>query len=368
MSKDNLDNISDELLASFLDGNTSPKQTMRVINAMRKDKVLQETVVTSSRVDSLFDNNTSLYTVLPMERMAAQAENNLCDFECEKQILQTFNIPFDESELSQTATCNHWLKKEGTPLYQIGRLLEKYGLAVRRIYNNTVDDIANVINNDGQVIIIVNCERLKGYAKKETDPFHAIVLLNIDMQKSIAEVFDPASENCKDSYPLGILVEAWKETNFYCVEAYERKHQPKYHPQPIDSNDIELDTNLLDLREAIAENAHDIWASARIREGWTYGPQRNDTLKQTPDLVPYFDLPDSEKQYDRDLAMETIKLVKKLGYDFIKKNNSELYHILYRKLSHIDDVSCCSNCGAPIFREQLYCERCGKKIRWQDLT
>ena len=75
----------------------------------------------------------------------------------------------------------------------------------------------------------------------------------------------------------------------------------------------------MELREAIAENAHDVWASARIKEGWTYGQVRNDEKKQHPDLIPYSALPDSEKEYDRLMAMDTIKLVKKLGFDIVKQ-------------------------------------------------
>lgn len=39
------------------------------------------------------------------------------------------------------------------------------------------------------------------------------------------------------------------------------------------------------LREAIAENAHEVWAAARIKEGWTYGKGRDDANKKYPDLT-----------------------------------------------------------------------------------
>ena len=74
----------------------------------------------------------------------------------------------------------------------------------------------------------------------------------------------------------------------------------------------------MDLREAIAENAHDVWAEARIEEGWTYGPVRDDAHKKHPDLIPYSALPESEKEYDRIMAFNTIKLVRKLGFKIVK--------------------------------------------------
>lgn len=87
-----------------------------------------------------------------------------------------------------------------------------------------------------------------------------------------------------------------------------------YTPKPIDTSDVQLPDELVSLVERIAENVHDTWAAGRIKEGWTYGKSRNDTLKQHPCLVPYDELSDSEKTYDRETAMETLKLIVKLGW------------------------------------------------------
>jgi len=92
-----------------------------------------------------------------------------------------------------------------------------------------------------------------------------------------------------------------------------------YKPKAVDTSDVILSNDLLDLTERIAENVHEVWAEGRIREGWTYGPVRNDEKKETPCLVPYKDLPESEKEYDRNTALETVKLIVKLGYR-IQKN------------------------------------------------
>ena len=92
-----------------------------------------------------------------------------------------------------------------------------------------------------------------------------------------------------------------------------------YIPKPIDTSAIELDAKILALAEELAKNAHEVWAFNRKREGWRYGPRRSDELKQTPDMVPYCQLPDSEKEYDRQMAINTIKLLKKLGDDIVKK-------------------------------------------------
>lgn len=92
-----------------------------------------------------------------------------------------------------------------------------------------------------------------------------------------------------------------------------------YTPKPIDLSDINLPQELDELREAIAENIHEVWSAGRIKEGWSYGPERDDKHKKHPDLIPYSQLPDGEKEYDRETAMNTIKLVIKLGYDLVKR-------------------------------------------------
>ena len=87
-----------------------------------------------------------------------------------------------------------------------------------------------------------------------------------------------------------------------------------YDPKPIDTNDVTLPEELLALTERIAENTHDIWAAGRIAEGWTYGDVKDSLKKTTPLLVPYGELPESEKAYDRNTSLETIKLIVKMGY------------------------------------------------------
>ena len=88
-----------------------------------------------------------------------------------------------------------------------------------------------------------------------------------------------------------------------------------YNPTPTETADIILSSEIVNLTEKLAENAHDVWALSRIKEGWTYGEKRDDAAKTHPCLVPYNDLPESEKDYDRNTAMQTIKLIIKLGYN-----------------------------------------------------
>ena len=88
----------------------------------------------------------------------------------------------------------------------------------------------------------------------------------------------------------------------------------KYIPQPIDISNVELPKELDTLVEAMAKNVHEVWAQTRIEQGWTYGTERNDDLKQHPSLIPYEQLAEEEKEYDRNTAIGTLKLIIHLGF------------------------------------------------------
>jgi len=93
----------------------------------------------------------------------------------------------------------------------------------------------------------------------------------------------------------------------------------EYIPRPIDTSDINLPEELNPLLEAMAKNVHEVWAQTRIAQGWQYGPERNDDEKRHPMLIPYEELPEEEKVYDRNTSVETLKLILKLGFVIEKK-------------------------------------------------
>jgi len=92
-----------------------------------------------------------------------------------------------------------------------------------------------------------------------------------------------------------------------------------YSPSPLDTSDIRLSPELLEMTEQIAANVHEIWTQQRMAEGWRYGKERNDVRKEHPCLVSYKDLPENEKEYDRQTAIETLKVLLKLGFEIRNK-------------------------------------------------
>ena len=91
-----------------------------------------------------------------------------------------------------------------------------------------------------------------------------------------------------------------------------------YTPFPFNTSSISLSEDILDLTEFLAKNIHENWAKQRLAEGWKFGMKSDDAKKEHPNLIPYEDLPESEKEYDRKTAIETLKTVIAVGYGIVK--------------------------------------------------
>ena len=87
----------------------------------------------------------------------------------------------------------------------------------------------------------------------------------------------------------------------------------------MDTSDVQLPEELKGMIEQIAKNVHEVWAQSRLEQGWIYGEVRNEELKHHPCLIPYEELPEIEKAYDRDTALGTLKLICKLGFKISKE-------------------------------------------------
>jgi hypothetical protein len=317
----NKDYISDELLAAYLDGNTSKEETMQILEALKENKELQEVLdialqteeeyVVQLPINATFTNET-----IPMLQKAALSGENICAVLCEIFILHRRQLPYDKDWLLNTARRKDWLRPEGTPLYCLGNLLAYSGLFVSRKYDSTLEDIQRALEKDNDVVVGVDREKL--YAEEidmEDLTNHAVVVTHVE--EDFVTIFDPYEAPYISRIPLSDFLNAWKESHNYMIQILQSVDE--YEPHPINVDNIPLDGDLEELQEAIAENAHEVWSEARMKDGWSYGKERDDINKKHPDLIPYTALPDSEKEYDRIMAFNTIKLVKKLGFDIVKR-------------------------------------------------
>ncbi len=320
MSNNNM--ISDELLSAFLDGNTSKEDTLRILKAAEEDDELRNIILIANEVDNDITKQETAASKIPMTAMAAQQKGNyLCDIECEEFVLLQFGIEITHKSLLDEAYRNCWLKDKGMPLYNIGRLLEKNNLSVSRRYNSTLEDIKRLLEAGNQLIAVLDNAMLDGIDNSDEDkalPNHAVAISSLSTDEEEITLFNPSTEEELTTYKAALFLQAWQQSNNYLV-VVNTTDKFVYEPSPISLDDVILSDDLAELQEAIAENAHEIWAKARTDQGWTYGPERNDVQKETPDMIPYCNLPESEKLYDREMAMQTLKLVKKLGFEIKKK-------------------------------------------------
>lgn len=367
--------ISAELLAAYLDGNATASESQEILDALSTDAELRELLHISQAVDEDLGMLPKECELIPMTAMAATCnEENYCCLECEKFILRQLGLDFDEQQLLTNAIRNGWQKVQGTALHNVGRHLENHGLIVNRQYKSTIDDIAHALEAGDGVIVAVDGGELYGngaYEAKEDVligqiPDHTVVVLALDVANMTITLYDPNSSNAEDTYPIEQFRDAWNDSKNYLV-TINHKDMKTYNPKPIDLSDVELTEDLNELREAIAENAHDVWAVERQAQGWTYGDQRDDNKKETPCMVPYSQLPDSEKTFDRDMAMNTLKLVRKLGYDLIKREETELYKVLKQRIQDSDEEFRCRRCANVIYKHQIFCDNCGLdlKMDWE---
>ena len=215
----NKDLISDELLAAYLDGNTNEEETKQVLRALKHDKQLQEILNVALQTEDKASLIPLQNEVLPMLQMAALSGENICAVLCELFILQRHHIHYNEEELVNTAKQEGWLKPQGTPLYCIGNLLELKGLKVERQYDTTISDLRLAIENDDDVVVGVDREKL--YAD-ENDPEdltnHAIVVTAINNDG--VTIFDPYKKPEIINIPLPEFMDAWKESRFYMVRTF----------------------------------------------------------------------------------------------------------------------------------------------------
>ena len=341
----NRKHISDELLAAFLDGNVDVCEAEMILRAMQEDPMLSEIIAVSAKVDEALEESYGQEGYLPLAEKAALGVDGMCDVLCESYILSQFGFELDTETVIKESKENGWLYNEGTPLYNIGSLLESKGVFVRRMPDASAEELSSSVAEGAYVLAVVDAEVLDGPGEltlPDKCDYHAVLCLSFGDK---VVLYNPLTGNDRDEYSQEKFMQAWIAAGSYMVLATREK--PVYRPRPLRLDCVDIAPELLTLGESIAENAHEVWAAGRMNDGWTYGPERDDQAKQHPDLVAYSDLTESEKQFDRDMAFNTIRLVRKLGYDLVKRDRPERF---------------CPNCGAAVTGVASFCSSCGEKL------
>ncbi len=216
--------ISTELLAAYLEGNTTGEESRMVLSAIEMDADLREMVRMSQAIDDELDMCAIDTSFRPMTAMAASCgDENYCCLQCEMFILRKHGIPFEERSLLATALQNKWQQEKGTALFNIGRHLENQGFTISRHYQSSINDIIKAIDDGADVIAVIDGGELTADRNVEhvedvfigQIPDHSVVVIKCDEDR--VTIYDPDSPNDEDTYPLSQFLDAWADSQNFMV-------------------------------------------------------------------------------------------------------------------------------------------------------
>ena len=201
----NKNDISDELLAAYLEGNINKNEMAQVLQAAGADEELQEALDIALQLDE---------EKLPLQ-MAAEGGRNLCEVQCEAYVLKHCGIDCSVEELLEVAKESHWIKRAGTPLQFMGNLLEHKGLKVNRKYEATIKNIRDTLESGGNVIVAVDSDKLYPERPDEEDATnHAVVVIGLNAET--VTIYDPR-DHIEVDIKQSLFMNAWKESRYYLV-------------------------------------------------------------------------------------------------------------------------------------------------------
>ncbi len=256
--------LTDEEVATFLDGNASAELQMRTLaeaerlphfeHFLRKAQEVDEDVERLARERNIKQlplvamaaktpqthpveeelhratpsaNQSKDEASTPLPPQEGRGNGSVCDVRCEEFVLQRRGLIETSEELLEEAKGKGWLHESGTRIGDVGNLLEERGLEVIREFNFTLEDIARFLAEGKDVIAVVDGGELVGDREAEMledrfigeIPDHAVVVTRVDQAANEVEVFDPQSENERDVYPVEQFMDAWADSCNYLVIA-----------------------------------------------------------------------------------------------------------------------------------------------------
>ncbi len=225
--------INEELIAAYLDGNTTAEETIRVIRAMQTDKRLSRLVFNCYMMDEKADKRIKKGKIVDMSiprqekqvYMAAKKENNDCEILCELFILKSKGITTGLDFLAEEAKKNGWLSDAGTKLDDFGKLLENKGLKVKRKRQASLEELKSALDHKKHVLVAVDGGELIGdpsFEKFEDQcigkiPDHAVVVTAYNDTDQTISIYDPTMGQAICSYSYTRFLDAWDDSKNYII-------------------------------------------------------------------------------------------------------------------------------------------------------
>lgn len=348
---------------NFLTGEADYEETAEVLLNIAQDKEWKEAFIDIKRDRETIQLQEEYGAFIPASSMAADDGRNLCDVQCELHILRLAGIDVDLDSQIEESRSNYWLRDMGTPLFSMGKILEKNGFMVHRKY---VEDSASALDfllgsiKDEMAIAVVNGNYLDGIDYTSDNfslvdcPNHAVVVSAISLEDRKVVLYNPAESEESTEYDLDAFLSAWAESKYYLVTARPKKTPVEYDPQPFDVSEITLSDELINVGEMLCEDAHDRWGARKKEDdpNIRYAPKIGNEEQKGCNhfFVPYSMLSEKDKDYDRDLVFGSLKLLKRLGFRLVNINSE------YK----------CPDCGGIIELSDCFCRVCGRRLETSD--
>lgn len=375
MHKDFIPPVSIEEMAAFLDGNLTPEEMQRVATQINTNSELQDMVRFSDSIDDsmeywqeeaftlpdelaspnfeiphletfLLDDSDSfrefnaLYNKdnLIESNMATtknygesglniqdpiniqQPDDHSCALRSQQIILRDFGIDIPFKDLEKFALENTYYCEDGTPMFDIGNVLQLAGVPVHQAIGQTVYDLTNELAQGHRVIVSVDAYELwdndtvGGKLKNWfNDVFgdqggnHALIVAGVEVNPedpSDVKVIltDPGSGDLRIEYPMDQFLDAWSDSNCFMVATNDPA------PYQYDPNTgMEVPSNFFveqHFNQWVAENSYQLNPDL-INVPADYAPAYNGHLNTIGDM-PYneFDEKFEKLQSARSSAMD----------------------------------------------------------------
>jgi RNA polymerase sigma factor (sigma-70 family) len=158
-------------------------------------------------------------------KIARSRSDALCAVRCEEYILHCFGIHHSLEELRDLALAKGWLTEDGARIQDLGNTSKEFGLQVEKRSDAVLQDIMQALEEGKQVIAAVDGGELIGDPVEERleDVFvggivdHCVVVLGIDVDMDDVALYDPAFGPIPLSVSIAHFLDAWEDSNYYCV-------------------------------------------------------------------------------------------------------------------------------------------------------
>ncbi len=166
-----------------------------------------------------------------MESWHWQETGSSCAVASQEFVLeQLTGREFDESDLRELAEEQGWYSPEGgTPMDDVGNILEHMGLTVERSQGNSIEDLERCLENGGEVIVGVDSSEIwegqdDDFFGPGMDADHAVQVIGLDYSdpgSPMVILNDPGAANGGGAMlSLDVFMGAWEDSGCFMVEAY----------------------------------------------------------------------------------------------------------------------------------------------------